>query len=54
MKSRVVCPIGTSGVVNTVLARTKSYPKTAGIMLKQYKIKIWIEVFNPLTGLWQK
>ena len=37
-------PNGCVPVVTTVFKRTKSYPKTAGIMLKDYNIKIclWI------------
>lgn len=54
MKSRVRCPEGCEAVVNTILCRTQSYPKTAGIMLKQYKVKIWIEVQDPITKLWSK
>lgn len=53
-KTRVRCPEGSAGVVNTILARTKSYPKTAGIMLKQYKTKIWLEIQDPITGAWHK
>ena len=54
MKSKIVCPKDCIDLVNKIHFRTKSYPKTAGIMLKQYKVKIELYVQDPITGLWHK
>ena len=52
--TRVGCPLGTASLVNTLLARNKSYPKTAGIMLQQYKTKIWLERWDKTNQIWEK
>lgn len=54
MRTRMRCPVGTEDVANEIHRRTKSYPKTAGIMLKQYGVKLWLEVYNPITKTWSK
>ena len=52
--TRVVCPKDCIALVNKLLYQTKSYPKTAGIMLKQYRVTIGIEIYDPILKEWRR
>lgn len=49
MIGSIVCPKGTLSLVNKVLKRTGRYVKAKEILLKQYNIRIYLEVQDEVS-----
>lgn len=46
-------PNGCVPLVRSIFKRTQSFPKTAGIMLKEYDTKIILWTWNKHTNIWE-